>query len=73
MAPRLPVPSAREVLRALSRVGFRPVGQRGSHIRLKNAGGRLVIVPRHSEIGPTTLKSILRQAGLSRDDFMRLL
>lgn len=73
MAPRLPVLSGREVVRALAKVGFHPVGQRGSHVRLKDANRRLVVVPNHAELDAGTLKSILRQAGLERDAFMRLL
>lgn len=74
MAPRLPVLSAREVVRALSRAGFQRVGQKGSHIRLKRGHPtRLVIVPSHAELTPGTLRSILRQAGLSREELLRLL
>lgn len=76
MAPRMPILSAREVLRALGKVGFQRVGQKGSHIRLKRSrpdGTRIVIVPSHAEITPGTLRSILRQAGLPRADFLKLL
>ena len=73
MAPRLPVLSAREVLKALRAIGFLQVGQTGSHLRLKNAKGRIVMVPNHPEIAVGTLRSILRQAGLRRDEFLRLL
>lgn len=73
MAPRLPVLSAREILGALAKVGFVPVGQKGSHVRLKRADGRIVMVPRHAEVTIGTLRSIIRQAGLRRDEFMRLL
>lgn len=73
---RLPVLSAREVLRALGRAGFRAVGQRGSHIRVKGerAGQiRVVVVPNHPEIATGTVLAILRQAGLSREEFLALL
>ena len=73
MAPRMPVLSGRKVIRALSKAGFVPVGQRGSHVRMKNRQGRIAIVPNHPEVDPSTLASILRQAGLDRDGFMRLL
>lgn len=76
MAPRLPVLSAREVLRALAKAGFEVVAQRGSHIRLKaNHAGRtrIVVVPNHAELTPGTLHSILRQAGLTREALARLL
>lgn len=73
---RMPVLSARDILRALQRVGFERVGQKGSHIRLKGVRAgrkRIVIVPNHDEVTPGTLKSILRQSGLTRDEWRRLL
>ena len=45
---RLPVLSAREVIRILDQVGFETVRQRGSHVRLKHEDGRVVTVPVHS-------------------------
>ena len=45
---RLPVLSAREVIRILDQVGFEVVRQRGSHVRLKHEDGRVVTVPVHS-------------------------
>lgn len=76
MAPRLPVLSARDVLRALGRAGFVVVSQRGSHIRLKgqhSGKGWGAIVPNHDELTPGTLGSILRQAGMTRERFLHLL
>ncbi len=70
---RLPVLSGEEVVKALSRIGFRKVGQKGSHVKLRSAAGRVVIVPMHEEIAPGTLKSILRQAGLTVEEFRDLL
>jgi predicted RNA binding protein YcfA (HicA-like mRNA interferase family) len=73
---RLPVLSAREVLRALDRAGFERVAQKGSHIRLKgtwNGQVRVVIVPNHPEIARGTLLSIIRQAGMTRDEFLSFL
>ena len=63
----------RDAVTALSRVGFEQVSQRGSHVKLRNATGRVVIVPLHRELAPGTLGSILRQAGLERSQFNDLL
>jgi predicted RNA binding protein YcfA (HicA-like mRNA interferase family) len=49
------------------------MSQRGSHVKLRNAAGRTVIVPLHRELALGTLRSILRQAGLSVDEFADLL
>ena len=73
MTPRLPVVSGQETARVLGRVGFEQVGQRGSHLKLRHADGRVVIVPLHSALAPGTLRSILRQSGLSPEEFRSLL
>jgi predicted RNA binding protein YcfA (HicA-like mRNA interferase family) len=73
--PPLPVLQAREVIGALQRAGFVSVRQRGSHIRLQHPEGRLVTVPNHpgQDIGRGLLRKILRDAELTRDDFLALL
>ena len=73
---KLPVLSAREVLKALERAGFARVAQKGSHVRLKSfrqGQTRIVVVPLHPEIAKGTLLSIIRQAGMSREEFLALL
>lgn len=73
MSPRLPVVSGSEVIAALGKTGFALVSQRGSHVKLRNDAGRTAIVPLHRELAPGTLRSVLRQAGLSVDDFVKLI
>lgn len=73
MSPQLPVVSGSEAVGALGTIGFARVSQRGSHVKLRNAAGRTVIVPLHRELAPGTLRSILRQADLSVDEFVKLL
>lgn len=65
----------REVQRKLLAGGFRPVGQKGSHVKLGKQmpeGYVTVIVPRHNEIAAGTLRSILRQSRLTWEEFERL-
>jgi predicted RNA binding protein YcfA (HicA-like mRNA interferase family) len=69
----LPRVSGAEVVKALGKVGFSQVSQRGSHLKLRNADGRTVIVPLHRELANGTLASILRQAGLDREILAGLL
>ena len=69
--PLRPLPY-REVRRKLLAAGFSEVGQRGSHVKFaKNEpqGIRTAIVPNHREIALGTLRSILRQAGLTQEEF----
>jgi predicted RNA binding protein YcfA (HicA-like mRNA interferase family) len=74
LAPLRPLPY-REVKRRLEAAGFAETSQRGSHVkfaRQTEAGLRTVIVPRHREVAVGTLRSILRQAGLTPDEFEEL-
>ena len=73
MNPALPQLSGAEVVRALGRAGFEQVSQRGSHLKVRHPDGRMAIVPLHRELAPGTLRSILRQAGLSADQLGELL
>ncbi|MBI4147976.1 type II toxin-antitoxin system HicA family toxin [Candidatus Woesearchaeota archaeon] len=79
MGEKLPVLSGREVISILVHAGFQVKRQTGSHVHLiginKQTQQRtLVTVPVHGskEVLPKTLLSILRQAGIARDDFQRL-
>ena len=64
----------REVKRRLEALGFAEVGQTGSHIKFAKTaetGTRTATVPKHREIAAGTLRSILRQAGISTEVFER--
>jgi predicted RNA binding protein YcfA (HicA-like mRNA interferase family) len=66
-----PIPY-RDVKRKLEAAGFSIATQKGSHVKfLKTTaeGIRTVIVPCHKEVSSGTLRSILRQAGLSIEEF----
>ena len=73
---KLPLLSAHEVIKALSKIGFIQVAQKGSHIKLKRKEESktwIVIVPNFKEIPRGTLRSIIRQSGLDQDEFLKLL
>jgi len=59
----------REVVKVLSHFDFQVRRQKGSHIQLGHKDGRYVTVPRHDPIKEPTLKSILEQAKISKEDF----
>lgn len=76
MNSELPVVSGQQVVRALQKAGFRKVSQRGSHVKLRLRAldeTRTVIVPLHEELAAGTLRSILRQAGVSAEELRELL
>ena len=73
--PKLPVISGKEVIKALHKVGYQIDHQTGSHIILRQEKEpyRRLTVPNHQEIAKGTLLAIIREAGLSKEEFMNLL
>ncbi len=70
---KLPVVSARECVKALEQIGFEVSRQTGSHINMRRDDPYCkVVVPNHSEIKKGTLRSIIRDAGLTVDKFIEL-
>jgi len=64
--------SAKNILKALKKIGFVEVSQKGSHIKLKGLRqGKIltVIVPNHRTVAKGTFSSILRQAEMSSFEF----
>lgn len=71
---KLPRISSRECIRALAKVGFYFVRQTGSHITLRrDEPYAQVVVPENRELPAGTLRRIIRDAGLSVDEFKELL
>lgn len=71
----LPRISGREAVKALAKIGYEFDRQRGSHIILRNPSPphRRLSVPDHSEVAKGTLRALIRQAGLTVDEFKSLL
>ncbi|NUQ64682.1 MAG: type II toxin-antitoxin system HicA family toxin [Pirellulales bacterium] len=72
---QLPRVSGREVVRALQKIGYAQDRQRGSHIVLRHVDPphRRLTVPDHQEVAKGTLRAIIRQAGLTVEEFTDLL
>ncbi len=73
---KLPRISGKKVVKILSKVGFFPARQKGSHVILKKEsenGVKALVVPLHSEIDRGTLLEIIRQSGLKKEEFLELL
>ena len=70
--PKLPRISGAEAVRALQRLGFEIARQRGSHIVMRR-GASGCVVPNHREIKTGTLAGVLRQAGVSVEEFIAAL
>ncbi len=74
MSPRLPNITAAQLVRVLKRDGWIEIRQKGSHMTLERSG-RVVTIPMHVSVTLKrgTLKSVLKQAGLTVDDLLKLL
>jgi len=70
--PSLPHISGAETIRALQKLGFVIARQKGSHVILRR-GATGCLVPNHKELKTGTLSSVLKQAGVSVDEFMTVL
>jgi predicted RNA binding protein YcfA (HicA-like mRNA interferase family) len=65
----LPVVSGAQLIRALKRLGWETVRQRGSHVRLRHPERRtFLVVPLHKELKRGTLRGILKDADVSVDE-----
>jgi predicted RNA binding protein YcfA (HicA-like mRNA interferase family) len=74
--PKLPRISGADAIRALAKLGFEQVRQRGSHVvlrRMDASGVKGCVVPLHSELATGTLRGVLKQAGVSAQEFIEQL
>ncbi|UCE39310.1 MAG: type II toxin-antitoxin system HicA family toxin [Thermoplasmata archaeon] len=76
MSHRLPRISGEAVVKVLTKLGYKVVRQKGSHLRLKdpdNPSHKPVTVPLHKSIKPGLLRKIIKDAGLSVKEFIEYL
>ena len=72
--PHLPILSGRQVVRILRSLGWEVARQRGSHIIfLKEGSIATLSVPDHREVARGTLRSLIRDAGLTVEEFADLI
>lgn len=67
--PELPRISGDEAIKVFIRLGFYQARQKGSHVVMRRQDKGCVI-PRHKELAIGTLKSAIRQAGLTAEEFV---
>lgn len=73
---KLPVISGKEAVKAFSRIGYEVVRQKGSHIRMrdeKNVVHLPLTIPNHKVLKPGLVHSLVKQAGISIEEFRKLL
>jgi len=72
---KLPVVSGRKAVKALGKLGYTVDHQTGSHVILRQSDSphRRLTVPDHKELARGTLRAIIREAGITTDQFRALL
>ncbi len=72
--PKLPVISGDKAIKAFSKAGWYPHRQVGSHLVMRKEGSRVTLsIPRHKELRPGLLRKLIRDAGLSVEEFLELI
>jgi predicted RNA binding protein YcfA (HicA-like mRNA interferase family) len=72
--PALPVLSGRKVVRAFENLGWQVERQRGSHIVMVKEGEMATLsIPDHKEVAKGTLRSLIRNAGITVEEFVAAL
>ena len=69
--PKLPGVNHLAAVRALEKVGFR-IARQGKHIVMTD-GRRILAIPRHNPVNAHTMAGIVRDAGLTIDQFRAML
>jgi predicted RNA binding protein YcfA (HicA-like mRNA interferase family) len=65
--------SGRKAVRAFERVGFVAAKPEGSHVTLRKPGIPVLVIPLHREVSPFLLRSQIKRAGLTEQQFLELL
>lgn len=69
--PKLPGVNHLNAIRALEKAGFR-IARQGKHVTMTD-GSRVLTIPRHNPINAITMGNIVRDAGLTNEQFRKLL
>lgn len=73
--PKIPMITARQLIRVLTKLGFEQTRQKGSHRFFRHEDGRTTVVPDHpgEDLGRGITSKILNDTELTRDEFLKLL
>ena len=66
---------AEKVIKALNKIGFQVLRQKGSHVIMKHPDGRVTVIPVHKgeELGRGILREIINDAKVNKEEFLKLL
>lgn len=69
---RLPIISGDDFVKVMQKIGYTWDHTEGSHMIILHPEKGRLSVPRHKELGPGLLRALIRDAGLTRDQFLDL-
>ncbi len=70
---KLPVCSGQDAVRAFQKLGYAVDHQTGSHVILRHNNLRRLTVPNHRELAKGTLRALIREAGITKEQFAEML
>ena len=72
--PKIPPLNPRKLIKILEKTGFRAVRQKGSHVIMMDDRKTRIVIPVHpgKDVKPGLIRAIIREAGISREEFMSL-
>jgi len=73
--PKIPPISPNKLVKILQKESFKIIRQKGSHVIMINSRKTRIVIPVHpgKDIKPGLIRAILREAGISREKFLKLL
>jgi predicted RNA binding protein YcfA (HicA-like mRNA interferase family) len=73
--PKIPPLNPRKLIKILEKTGFKVVRQKGSHVIMMNYRKTRIVIPVHpgKDIKPGLVRAIIRETGISREKFLKLL
>jgi predicted RNA binding protein YcfA (HicA-like mRNA interferase family) len=71
--PKLPVISGDDFVKAIGKIGYQWDHTEGSHMILFHPSKGRLSVPKHKELGRGLLRALIRDTGLTHDEFLKLL
>ena len=73
--PKIPPIDSNRLIKILERQGFKVIRQKGSHVILINDEKTRIVLPMHpgKDLKPGLTRAILREAGISREKFLKIL
>ena len=73
--PKIPPISPNKLIKTLEKEGFKVIRQKGSHVIMINNKRNRIVIPVHpgKDIKPGLTRAILREAGINREKFLKLL